>query len=493
MAATMTASWARLDEVEPAEAAAEVMPSSKEPAAPDTPGTRARHHNPPVELSSSSAQNFFEEDEARPPERSGHDAGMCSGDVDAVIHLSDWLSCEVMGPFLRQFPHKHQVEAARCACRIGVHCMQEWWVNQKSWSLEDLLEIAAAINPGRPTNGQGLHPPTPRATEEKERRLQANQRRSRSNSEVVAQPWAAPRSELSQADGEFVVYTPESAAPAPTNAYSAWWAEAATAPAVSAAAGEVSLQTPPQLLRNPLRHGDPSAGDRQQDANTQRSSRAYTNGTRLPLRTERSLAATATHRRGSSQDSATPSSAAASSKDLHGIHPDGSASSLLSEAAPRRQVAVNRNSVASAAAVAAARRATAAGGPAVHKGVRRSVAQAAPNAPRGRTAAGPASVGTRRAPRSPASSAASRDGGSVSAASRDDRGSSPSSPGTPRRGSQLTPDYLRSRVAAALAPSKGAGRGAGAPPPRVACGKKHTSGGQAGVVRRSRRDQGEGT
>ena len=97
---------------------------------------------------------------------------------DVVMRLSDWLSCEVIGGFLRQFPQKHRVEAARCACRIGVTCLWGWTTSQKQWSLEDLLEVTASINPQQ--NGGGT-------------KSTASPRQAPRRQDVVAQPWAAAR------------------------------------------------------------------------------------------------------------------------------------------------------------------------------------------------------------------------------------------------------------------------------------------------------------
>ncbi|CAJ1452969.1 unnamed protein product, partial [Effrenium voratum] len=106
---------------------------------------------------------------------------------DAIMRLSDWLSCEVIGSFLRQFPQKHRVEAARCACRIGVLCLWGWTTSQKQWSLEDLLEVTASINPN---GSNGVRPPSPRA----EARRSAAQ-------EVVTQPLGARAATVGSSEG----------------------------------------------------------------------------------------------------------------------------------------------------------------------------------------------------------------------------------------------------------------------------------------------------
>eukprot|EP00435_Cladocopium_sp_Y103_P009399 s2434_g2.t1 len=108
-------------------------------------------------------------------------SSQCNGGIaeeDVIMRLSDWLSCEVIGSFLRQFPQKHRVEAARCACRIGVTCLWGWTTSQKQWSLEDLLEVTASINPAG-ANGGGTRTASPRQVARRQ--------------EVVAQPWAAAR------------------------------------------------------------------------------------------------------------------------------------------------------------------------------------------------------------------------------------------------------------------------------------------------------------
>ncbi|CAE7946102.1 hypothetical protein AK812_SmicGene44635 [Symbiodinium microadriaticum] len=100
---------------------------------------------------------------------------------EVIMRLSDWLSCEVIGSFLRQFPAKHRVEAARCACRIGVHCLWGWTTSQKQWSLEDLLEVTASIHPSFASNGRAVSP----------RPGEGAQRRPATAEQVQTQPpWA---------------------------------------------------------------------------------------------------------------------------------------------------------------------------------------------------------------------------------------------------------------------------------------------------------------
>jgi len=211
------------------------------------------------------------------------------------MRLSDWLSCEVIGSFLRQFPQKHRVEAARCACRIGVLCLWGWTTSQKQWSLEDLLEVTASINPN---GSNGVRPPSPRA----EARRSAAQ-------EVVTQPWAAPRApQAPQADGR---------APSdPSMSMPAW-----------ATGQPTSCQHQPGAY---YRRFSSSRQGSEEALQNQRAMRSPATSSRVPVRTAGS--ANLLRRRGTSQDSGPPSSAP-SAKDLH-MRPDGSASSLPE--APRR-------------------------------------------------------------------------------------------------------------------------------------------------------------
>ncbi|CAJ1346122.1 unnamed protein product [Effrenium voratum] len=221
---------------------------------------------------------------------------------DAIMRLSDWLSCEVIGSFLRQFPQKHRVEAARCACRIGVLCLWGWTTSQKQWSLEDLLEVTASINPN---GSNGVRPPSPRA----EARRSAAQ-------EVVTQPWAAPRApQAPQADGR---------APSdPSMSMPAW-----------ATGQPTSCQHQPGAY---YRRFSSSRQGSEEALQNQRAMRSPATSSRVPVRTAGS--ANLLRRRGTSQDSGPPSSAP-SAKDLH-MRPDGSASSLP-EAQNSVQTAVPR-------------------------------------------------------------------------------------------------------------------------------------------------------
>ncbi|CAE7801864.1 rluD [Symbiodinium sp. CCMP2592] len=132
---------------------------------------------------------------------------------EVIMRLSDWLSCEVIGSFLRQFPAKHRVEAARCACRIGVHCLWGWTTSQKQWSLEDLLEVTASIHPSFASNGRAVSP----------RPGEGTQRRPATADQVQAQPWAAPRVPESSrsADGAGSFYSSDASVTMPAWATSA--------------------------------------------------------------------------------------------------------------------------------------------------------------------------------------------------------------------------------------------------------------------------------
>lgn len=204
------------------------------------------------------------------------------------MRLSDWLSCEVIGSFLRQFPAKHRVEAARCACRIGVHCLWGWTTSQKQWSLEDLLEVTASIHPSFASNGRAVSP----------RPGEGAQRRPATAEQVQTQPWAAPRAPESSrsADGAGSFYSSDASVTMP-----AWATSAPTQAAVQS---------------GPVRQGQPA------------SSSVSGLGSRVPVRASGSSSSTLLRRRGSSQDAAFPCSAPASAQDLHGIQPAGSTSSL---------------------------------------------------------------------------------------------------------------------------------------------------------------------
>jgi len=72
---------------------------------------------------------------------------------DTVVHLSDWLSCALLGGFLCRFPTgPARAEAARCACLVGVVCLERWSAEGEAtgmqWTLEDLLELAAGLVSG---------------------------------------------------------------------------------------------------------------------------------------------------------------------------------------------------------------------------------------------------------------------------------------------------------------------------------------------------------
>lgn len=205
------------------------------------------------------------------------------------MRLSDWLSCEVIGSFLRQFPQKHRVEAARCACRIGVLCLWGWTTSQKQWSLEDLLEVTASINPIH-SNG-GMRTSTPR---------EVNRR-----SEVVAQPWAAAQAPEPRG------VSPKEARPPPV--------QESAAPTWTGERSASSQQGRSPGLNSSRRYGS----EETLKTLNQRPSRSAQNA-RLPLRAVGS--SVSNRRRGTSQDSAPPS-APASAKDLR-IHPDGSTASL---------------------------------------------------------------------------------------------------------------------------------------------------------------------
>ncbi|CAE8743976.1 unnamed protein product, partial [Polarella glacialis] len=355
---------------------------------------------------------------AEAPRANDHFVEQTAGDGEAqFIKLNDWLSDEVIRGFLMQFPPHQRVEVARCACRIGVHCLGGWNAGGQPWTLEVLLSTAGGLNPGSPVaaNGAlglsstGTSASTPAAGTEDldgssrktsksspERGLRASggepanvQRRSRGAENLAAQPWAAPRM---AAQDEHVVYKPEmgqyAVAEAPT--HPSWCAEPGTvvrtASPVStegrATVPEATLRTPPQQLRGTLHQRGTSAS---------RSSQVPTrNG--VPLRCA-----------AESKPGATPWSA--------DLRPQDSASSL-SEAAARRQCATTKSFVAGGAAAAAARvaaRRSGAAAPTVGTRVRaEGRTQAAVTPSRGRTPAAPV-AGSRRTLRSPASSTASRD------------------------------------------------------------------------------------
>lgn len=72
---------------------------------------------------------------------------------DTVVHLADWLSCALLGGFLRRFQTgPARAEAARCACLVGVVCLERWSADGEAsglqWALEDLLELAAGLVSG---------------------------------------------------------------------------------------------------------------------------------------------------------------------------------------------------------------------------------------------------------------------------------------------------------------------------------------------------------
>lgn len=69
------------------------------------------------------------------------------------IQLADWLSCAVLGGFLGRFAAgPARAEAARCACLVGVVCLERWSAEGEAtgayWTLEDLLELAAGLVSG---------------------------------------------------------------------------------------------------------------------------------------------------------------------------------------------------------------------------------------------------------------------------------------------------------------------------------------------------------
>lgn len=77
------------------------------------------------------------------------------------MHLADWLSCALLGNFLRRFSTgPARAEAARCACLVGVVCLERWSAEGQAtgmnWTLEDLLELAAGLVSGVDISGVGL-------------------------------------------------------------------------------------------------------------------------------------------------------------------------------------------------------------------------------------------------------------------------------------------------------------------------------------------------
>lgn len=218
------------------------------------------------------------------------------------MRLSDWLSCEVIGSFLRQFPQKHRVEAARCACRIGVTCLWGWTTSQKQWSLEDLLEATASINPA--ANGGGTRTASPRQVARRQ--------------EVVAQPWAAARAPEARAPYAESHRVSSRAQPSGSTSSMPVWANG----------GSSGGSQGRGAIKSPQRHGS-------EETLSQRQTRSPTQSAqRIPVRTLPGTGPqSAPRRRGTSQDSghgpmATMASAPGSAKDLHGIHPDGSTASL---------------------------------------------------------------------------------------------------------------------------------------------------------------------
>lgn len=76
----------------------------------------------------------------------------CGEDSEGVVRISDWTSCNVIGGFLRRFSEgAAQAEAARCACLVGVACLERLLADGEAtgscreWSLEDLLELASRL------------------------------------------------------------------------------------------------------------------------------------------------------------------------------------------------------------------------------------------------------------------------------------------------------------------------------------------------------------
>lgn len=202
---------------------------------------------------------------------------------DVVVRLSDWLSCEVIGGFLRQFPQKHRVEAARCACRIGVTCLWGWTTSQKQWSLEDLLEVTASINPQQ--NGGGTRTASPREAPRRQ--------------DVVAQPWAAARA-------------PEARVPAVASSRASPEVVSSTMPFANGSSG--GNQGSRGAIKSPQRHASEETLNqrpmRSPLQNSQRGvQRSYGTG---------ATAAVGPRRRGSSQDSGV--------KDLHVMHNASTAS-----------------------------------------------------------------------------------------------------------------------------------------------------------------------
>eukprot|EP00405_Crypthecodinium_cohnii_P056398 CAMPEP_0206631080 /NCGR_PEP_ID=MMETSP0325_2-20121206/67938_1 /ASSEMBLY_ACC=CAM_ASM_000347 /TAXON_ID=2866 /ORGANISM="Crypthecodinium cohnii, Strain Seligo" /LENGTH=350 /DNA_ID=CAMNT_0054156027 /DNA_START=106 /DNA_END=1155 /DNA_ORIENTATION=- len=66
-----------------------------------------------------------------------------------TIPLSDWLSCPKLGPFLERFlPGGPRSEAARCACLVGVACLQQYEAGTEGVevTLETLLELASGLS-----------------------------------------------------------------------------------------------------------------------------------------------------------------------------------------------------------------------------------------------------------------------------------------------------------------------------------------------------------
>lgn len=211
------------------------------------------------------------------------------------MRLSDWLSCEVIGSFLRQFPQNHRVEAARCACRIGVTCLWGWTTSQKQWSLEDLLEVTASINPA--ANGGGTRTASPRQVARRQ--------------EVVAQPWAAARAPEARAFQHAESHRSSRAQPSGSTSMPVW-----TNGSGSQGRG---------AIKSPQRHGS-------EETLSQRQTRSPTGSQRIPVRSgpPGTSPQSAPRRRGTSQDSGhgPMASAPGSAKDLHGIQPDGSTASL---------------------------------------------------------------------------------------------------------------------------------------------------------------------
>ncbi|CAE7457905.1 unnamed protein product [Symbiodinium natans] len=349
---------------------------------------------------------------------------------EVIMRLSDWLSCEVIGSFLRQFPAKHRVEAARCACRIGVHCLWGWTTSQKQWSLEDLLEVTASIHPSFASNGRAVSP----------RPGEGAHRRPATADQVQTQPWAAPRAPESmrsaQADGASSFYSPDAAVTMP-----AWATGAPTQP------------SPQPGAMRPIQ--------------TASASTAGLSASRVPVRTSGSSSSTILRRRGTSQDSACPSSPT-SAQDLHSIQPAGSTSSLPD--ARRQQTAVPVASRPVVAFTTAPRRPVPAPtAPAARSRVQRVGIQASPGR-QGRVTAA-------NMPRRVANSGHS---GSVSR----ERNASPSGSPTPRTISPAPTGPPGGARISALGPP-GVLRAGG--PPRVSALKRHTLGGGPFTISQPRR------